>query len=524
VQVNQQGKLSMPRALNSLELHAKSRRLHLALASILAAACTLLLTAAPAFAATKTLQVTVHGEGEVTASAGTVFGCTEAGGPSCEGEYEEGEVLHLTAEPFEGKRFIGWSTIEGDHGTCTGATTHCEVTVTQATKLKALFSNQSLKVTVTDPGNRAYAEAQVSADEGEISGCEESDSSSCEGQYFEGATVTLTAYHSERTAFLGWEGCTTENGLECQVEVGASPAEVKARFEAIPQLTLSLDDPGSGRGSGVVTVAPPGPEFLSLECGGGALFCSAEYNENAEITLTATPAPHSKFLGWSGGGAGQCFQNPICTITMDADKEVKAYFAPSSFMLTAFLTGQGTVESAPAGLACSSEECGAEFATDAEVTLTATPASGYVFAGWLGCKHTGPATCEVKMTSEEEVTAVFLKEGPQGNPGSQGPQGEEGQQGKEGKEGQQGKEGKEGPAGQVTCQVKQKGKKVKVTCTVSQSPKRHNLRWSLRRGDRLYAHGEAVAPRFQLDLGRLRPGRYLLHVQGQGRGAAIVVG
>jgi uncharacterized repeat protein (TIGR02543 family) len=45
-------------------------------------------------------------------------------------------------------------------------------------------------------------------------------------------------------------------------------------------------------------------------------------------------------------------------------------------------------------------------AAGTSVTLTATPAAGYVFAGWQGaCTGTGP--CQVTMTGPESVTAQF---------------------------------------------------------------------------------------------------------------------
>ena len=44
------------------------------------------------------------------------------------------------------------------------------------------------------------------------------------------------------------------------------------------------------------------------------------------------------------------------------------------------------------------------------VTLTATPATGYIFAGWSGaCSGTG--TCQVTMTGPESVTAQFSPNG-----------------------------------------------------------------------------------------------------------------
>jgi hypothetical protein len=78
----------------------------------------------------------------------------------------------------------------------------------------------------------------------------------------------------------------------------------------------------------------------------------------------------------------------------------------------------------------------------------------------------------------------------------------------------------------VTCKVKQNGSKVKVTCTVKQAASASNalVRWRLVHDGRVYSHGTARHSRLQLDLSNLRPGRYVLHVQGHQRGTVIVVG
>jgi hypothetical protein len=68
-------------------------------------------------------------------------------------------------------------------------------------------------------------------------------------------------------------------------------------------------------------------------------------------------------------------------------------------------SGAGTVTSAPSGISCGGA-CSASYSEGATVTLTATPASGSVFAGWGGaCSGTG--TCVVALTAAKSVTATF---------------------------------------------------------------------------------------------------------------------
>ena len=69
------------------------------------------------------------------------------------------------------------------------------------------------------------------------------------------------------------------------------------------------------------------------------------------------------------------------------------------------VTGGGTVTSNLAGIYCTST-CGASYGDGTMVTLTATPASGYIFAGWSGA-CSGAGSCVVTMSAAESVTARF---------------------------------------------------------------------------------------------------------------------
>lgn len=68
--------------------------------------------------------------------------------------------------------------------------------------------------------------------------------------------------------------------------------------------------------------------------------------------------------------------------------------------------GSGTVTSSPAGISCGST-CSASFNSGTSVTLTASAASGSVFAGWSGGGCSGTGTCTVTMNAARSVTATF---------------------------------------------------------------------------------------------------------------------
>ena len=67
--------------------------------------------------------------------------------------------------------------------------------------------------------------------------------------------------------------------------------------------------------------------------------------------------------------------------------------------------GAGTISSTPAGINCG-QACTASFSSGTKVTLTATPAANFFFAGWSGaCSGTG--SCVVTLTQSTTVMANF---------------------------------------------------------------------------------------------------------------------
>ena len=90
-------------------------------------------------------------------------------------------------------------------------------------------------------------------------------------------------------------------------------------------------------------------------------------------------------------------------------------FPPGSLYLNVSKsgTGDGRVTSDPSGIDCGST-CTASYDQGTSVTLTATPSSGSVFAGWSGaCSGTGD--CVVTMDiSNKSVTATFNLQGQSG--------------------------------------------------------------------------------------------------------------
>jgi hypothetical protein len=121
---------------------------------------------------------------------------------------------------------------------------------------------------------------------------------------------------------------------------GASRGSVVTDTTGVPSITLTytaefaLNVAKKGSGSGTVTSAPAG-----INCG---KTCAKKFPSGSGVTLTAKPAPGSKFAGWSGACAG----TGSCKLTVTAARSVTATFTaippPNTTITGAFIvTGGG---------------------------------------------------------------------------------------------------------------------------------------------------------------------------------------
>ena len=316
----------------------------------------------------------------------------------------------------------------------------------------------------------------------------------CEAEFEEGETVTLTATE-EGATFTKWTGCETEPiPTTCEVKMTAAKT-VKAEFMAVakPKFLLEIEVKGHGEVTSTGTI--------KCKEGGSTGECSEGVEETNQVELKEKPETGSVFVKWSGVTCeGASITTPTCKFKMPstATKVEAEFMVLTTSPLNVYITGSGEVKGAT--IACTPLDGICEEQAKGPTTLTATPAphSGYVLAGWIGCKKTGTDTCEVDVTSASEVTAVFLLEGkegsngtagPTGPPGATGAQGEKGSpgtNGTDGKNGLQGAGGAQGPAGPlgvqgpagaqgptgpagqveiVTCKTTKKNKKSVQQCT-----------------------------------------------------------
>lgn len=246
----------------------------------------------------------------------------------------------------------------------------------------------------------------------------------CTSPIGEGTEVKVTATPASGSELKSFSGTGSAGGCGPAVAAGTSctftmnaASSITAIFEPepLPEFPLKIEVEGQGEvvGTGITCTE-----------GATAAECEEDFTEGTKAHLTATADAGNHFVGWTavvGTEAGTCTGTTTFCETAGLTEAVtlKAAFAPNvgTHNLTVFVTGSGTVTSNPAGINCTDTggTCTEQFA--GTVTLTGTASSGWVLAGWLGCRHTSGTTCEVTVTEEREVTAVFLKEGTAGAPG-----------------------------------------------------------------------------------------------------------
>jgi Tol biopolymer transport system component len=323
------------------------------------------------------LAVTKAGGGDGTVTSGPQgVDC----GPTCTWGFLDGTVVTLTAVPDAGSSFAGWT------GDCTGSTTTCQVTVDSIKGVTATFDPVYHGLTVIPTGDGT---GSVTSDVGGVD-C----GATCSVSVRQPTAVTLTAAADPGSVFTGWAGDCSGAKDTCLLTMDGDHAAT-ATFMARYRLSVSP----AGIGGGAVT-----SDVGTISCGST---CDDVYTSGDAVTLTAAPDVNSVFSGWGGDAA--CPGTGTCQVTMDQVRNVTATFTPIDRVLTVTRVGTGGgVTSAPAGIDCGAT-CVAPFHQPTPVTLTATPAAGWFFAGWGGDCSGALSTCQVTMDQAHAVTATFTQ-------------------------------------------------------------------------------------------------------------------
>lgn len=127
--------------------------------------------------------------------------------------------------------------------------------------------------------------------------------------------------------------------------------------------------------------------------GNGEVEGAGEYIEGTSVSLTATPAEHHRFIGWTGDKTSM--DNPL------------EFVAESNITLTATFEAipQHTISVSANDGEMGSVTGGGTYDEGSTATLTATPVGGYVFEKWSDDNIDNPRT--ITVSEAATYTAIF---------------------------------------------------------------------------------------------------------------------
>ncbi len=280
------------------------------------------------------------GGASVSASPSNSAGCSP-------GSYSAGAVITLTATPSSGNAFTSWS------GTYQSTSNPWSYSMPSSAATETANYNICYQLTLTDGSGGSSVVASPS----NSAGCSS-------GSYFSGTAITLTATPASGYIFSSWTGTSSSSSNPWSYSMPASTATETANYAQCYQLTLT-----DGSGGSSVVASPSN----SAGCSSGSYF------SGTAITLTATPASGYIFSSWTGTSSSS--SNPW-SYSMPASTATETANYAQCYQLTLTDgTGGSSVSASPSNsIGCSS----GYYISGAAVTLTATPASGYIFSSWTG--------------------------------------------------------------------------------------------------------------------------------------------
>jgi uncharacterized repeat protein (TIGR02543 family) len=170
-----------------------------------------------------------------------------------------------------------------------------------------------------------------------------------------GETVILSATPASGYSFSSWSGYLSTTSNPASFSMPASSVSVTANFAALQTYTLTISvNPQEGG----TTSPSPGQH---------------SYTVGSTLSVTASPATGYKFVNWSGDISEN---SATIQVTMNSNLSITANFEPKSYTIT--------VSADPADGGDVSVSPSATVTYGTSVRVTATPASGYEFAGWEG--------------------------------------------------------------------------------------------------------------------------------------------
>jgi alpha-tubulin suppressor-like RCC1 family protein/pimeloyl-ACP methyl ester carboxylesterase len=378
---------------------------------------------------------------------GLDFGSDLVVAPSTLGVSPAATAMNLVTQPFtiQGGEFSinggAWSSGGGvlSYGDNIRLRATAPATPGAAQIIELTTNTDSSKFYVRALGRRLSV-ATAGEGTGTVTGGTISCGTTCEADFADGASATLSAQPNAGSTFLGWSGACSNASGPC-IATMTSDKTVTATF--------ALASGVCGSAAGAIVTGPPTSELcgvgdtssaVSASISGYSWTCTGPNNGGKAYCfaprghlLTASAGPHgtvspsSQMLGPVEVGTvkitpdtgytalmtstcGGTLAGNIFTVITDQDCAVVATFsnpAASQYALSVSKTGTGLgwVGSDVVGIDCGGN-CAGSYPAGTTVTLSASPWSNTRFVGWSGA-CSGIGTCTVTMNSAISVAARF---------------------------------------------------------------------------------------------------------------------
>lgn len=285
----------------------------------------------------------------ISTSSNPMAGGTATGS----GTYDSGILVTVTASPAPGYGFVNWT----ESGSI--VSTNAGYTFTVSTN-RILVANFVQIFTITTSSSPVTGGSTTGG-----------------GTYNSGATVTVTASSASGYRFVNW----TESGSIVSTSSGYT-------FTVVANGTLAANFVQ------VVSISSS-----SNPVAGGLTAGAGTYDLGASVTVTAIPASGYRFINWTEGGL------PVSTSVNYAFQASVSRTLVANFIQTFNIT----TSSNP--LAGGSVTGGGTYDSGSQVTVTATPSSGYRFVNWTegGLPVSTNTSYAFTATANRTLVANFIQ-------------------------------------------------------------------------------------------------------------------
>ncbi len=274
-------------------------------------------------------------------------------------QYDDGEIVELTAVPEEDWRFDHWG------GDLTGDMNPEQITMNSDKVITAVFTER--------PQNTFVLNVEVEGNGNVIKNPDKND-------YDSGEIVELTADPSLNWHFSHWvdDGTVIKNNNPLQISM-IEDKDVTGIFQ-INTYTLDIQK----NGDGFISKTPD----------------KEEYKHGETIELNATPTTGWSFVNWFKNGE---YYSDSSRVIYQIDENVvfRALFEADGYVLTLEKLGNGEIAKTPDKTA---------YLYGETVTISATPEVGWKFLHWLEDEeiYSENRTEEIIMDESRSFVAVFL--------------------------------------------------------------------------------------------------------------------